>query len=134
MNDLEEAIFTVLTNDAGLMAKLTNGESVYAYRAPENAVPPLIILFEQTEGDIYTLQERAMREWLYAVKVITKGNSFREAWEIDEVIDSLLTDATLTMNGGTALSCRRESAIPPYTEMLEGVRYNHAGGSYRIWT
>ena len=57
-----------------------------------------------------------------------------DANAIDEAIDDTIGDTELTVNSEVTLLCRRESSIPPYTEITNGVRFNHCGGSYRIWT
>lgn len=134
MNALEQAIHQKLTGDNLLMQKVANSNSVFSYSAPENAPLPVIVFFEQAATPSYTFNERGWQEWLYAIKAITEGNSMHIASEIDEAVDSLLTDATLTVDGEVTLYCRKESAIPKYVEIAGGVRYNHAGSEYRIWT
>lgn len=134
MNALEKGLYAKLTGSNELGAMLATPISVFAYSAPENAAEPLIVFFEQVGTPEYTYAQRIADQWLYGVKAITRDSSMHAAGEIDEAIDSLLTDSDFTIDDGTVMYCRRESAIPKYSEITDGVRYNHAGGSYRIWT
>lgn len=134
MNALEAAIYQRLTSDDTLMALLASPHSVYAYTSPENASLPLILFFEQVETPTYSFTNRTWTDYLYGIKAITVGDSMSEAKAIDEAVDDLFTDASFTVNGSGVLFCRRENAIVPYPELTDGKRYNHAGGSYRIWT
>ena len=133
MNGLEAAIYTKLVDDTDLTDQLATPRSVYAYSAPENAPLPVVIFFMQAGTPVYTLATKAVDNWVYVIKVITEEDSMAGASALDDMIDALFTDQDLPVNGDTALSVRREASIPSYTEFQAGVRYNHAGGTYRIW-
>jgi hypothetical protein len=133
VNGLETAIYSKLHSSAEITSQLASDKAIYAYSTPENAPLPVVVFFQQTGTPIYTLVERAVDSWLYAIKAITQGDSMSPASALDDMIDELFTDQPLQVNGSNALSVRREAAIAPYTEFQFGVRYNHAGGSYRIW-
>lgn len=131
-NALESAIYSKLKNAAGLTQYLADSDSIYAYAPLENAALPLVVYFEQDGSPDYTLAVRAFNQWLYGIKTIT-ATTMKDAKTIDAQIDLLMGDATLTVDGKSTMSCRRERSISPYTTLEDGVRYNHCGGSYRIY-
>lgn len=133
MNGLEAAIYDKLVGDNALTSQLATPESVYAYAAPENAPLPIVIFFMQAGTAVYTLADKAVDNWVYVIKAVTEEDSMSGASMLNDLIDALFTDQPLQVNGGAALSVRRESAIPSYPEFSAGVRYNHAGSTYRIW-
>jgi len=134
MNSVEAALYSKLTGDAALTALLGGGaNSVFGYLGPENATMPFVVFAEQTDVPAYTLKAKAYEQLLYLVKGVTKEGSMKVAGQIAERIEALLFDTTLTISGGTLMYCRKESGVR-YVETDNGVRFNHAGGLYRLFT
>jgi hypothetical protein len=132
VNAVAQAIYTKLTTDGTLAGLLANGAGSVFHQLPRGAARPFVVFNKQGGSRAYTNTGRAFDVFVYVVKAVTEGESMKAALTIDERLDVLLGDAELTIAGHDSMSCRREAPIE-YVEVVEGVRFNHAGGTYRLF-
>jgi hypothetical protein len=128
---VETMLYATLHGDATLNALAPGG--VWRDVAPANTTGTIVVFSLAAADDQYALAHRAYTEGTYAVKVITPGDSAAPAWTAAERVETLLTDASLTLTGGRVLNCRRRSSIS-MTEVDNGEQYQHVGGIYTITT
>lgn len=132
MQAIDEALYTLFTTDAALMALV---EGVYNTATPANAdedvtVAYPMLIFQQVSGlDDYTLGRRVRTAYLYQFRVIGTGIDLTALNSAAERIEALLMDTAVT---GTTLYCRREGQLPYSAEMDAGVMYQQVGATYRI--
>lgn len=124
-------LYSVLSADSTLAGLVST--RIYSYLAPDGSALPFVTYSYQGGRDVIVIGGvRIMNSGLYQVKVVTQSNSMVGATEtIATRIDDLLTRATGTVTGAIILACVREQPIG-YVENSNGLRYNHAGGLYRI--
>jgi len=66
------------------------------------------------------------------IRAITIGESEAVAGTIAKGIEDAMNDGTLTVASHSTIYTRKESGVA-FPEVIEGQRYNHRGGLYRIW-
>ncbi|MEN6547029.1 MAG: hypothetical protein ABFE07_13415 [Armatimonadia bacterium] len=133
MQAIDEALYTLFTTDATLMALV---EGVYNTATPANAdedvtVAYPMLIFQQVSGlDDYTLGRRVRTAYLYQFRVLGTGLDMEPLNDAAERVEALLMDTEVV--AGTTLYCRRESQMPSMAEMDAGVMYQQVGATYRI--
>lgn len=135
-NAPRRAIYGKLSGDTTLNALLGTpasgySKSIYYQSAPQGARFPYVILNKQAGTPRYALGARAFDNDIWLVKAIDRNTSADTADAIAARIDSLLTDASLSISGRTQLYLRRESDID-YAETADGELYRHAGATFRF--
>ena len=130
MNAVGSAIFSVLSAGTSLIAKL-GGTAVYNTMAYQGAALPYVMFFKAAGVEANT-SPRRVRKLVYIAKGVTEDD-LQEAGEIDDLIDDLLHEQTLTVVGWGTYWSARDGDIS-YAEPGEGgVIYYHRGGRYRVW-
>ena len=130
MNALETALYSKLSGGTALTALLAGTTSVYNAAVPMGASFGCVVFQLQGGGD-YNETPRRRKELLYTVKAVS-ATSMQNAGLIDNQIDALLHEATLTVSGWTNYWTMREEDISYVETSPEGRNYWHSGGIYRI--
>lgn len=129
---LDTAIRTKLVADNGVggVNTLTSGR-IYRHVAPQSAASPFVVFQQMSAVDEYTWTLRDHRRILYQIKAVSDGLDPAAAGVIAKRIDTILTDGSLTISGGTLLYLRRTADVE-YTE-LDGDRYfQHLGAIFDL--
>ena len=130
MNDLEAAIFSKLTGASTVTSLLATSGSVFNVTVPTGYGYPLILFNLQGGGDLNDTPRRA-KEPLYQVKALSDISMY-EAGQIDDAMDAVLHNTTLTVSGWTNYWCARESDVRFAESLPDGSYIYHSGGIYRI--
>ncbi|HUW11737.1 MAG TPA: hypothetical protein VM537_18545 [Anaerolineae bacterium] len=130
MNAVGSALFSTLCAGTALIAKL-GGTAIYNTVAYQGAAFPYVLFFKAAGVEANT-SPRRVRKLVYVAKAVAQDD-LQEAGEIDDLIDVLLHEQTLTVNGWGTYWSARDGDIS-YAEPGEGgVTYFHRGGMYRVW-
>jgi hypothetical protein len=122
---------TTLTNLLGAPATGFS-KSIYHAQAPAAAAFPFVILNKQSGVPTEAFNNpSAFEEDIWLVRGTDRNTTADTAEAIAARVKTLLNDATLTISGATHLFLRRQSDVE-YLETVEGVRYAHCGGLYRL--
>ena len=128
---LEEALYTTLSGGTALTA-LLGGTAIYNALGPQGtAVTYPLVMFTKSSGLDDNDSPRRTKTLVYqATGISDKGK--KEAETIDNAIDALLHDSSLTVTGWSEYWVRRESDIS-YVEQIPGGKVLwHEGGLYRV--
>lgn len=127
----DQWLYNILSGDVQLAALV--GVHIYSYLAPGGVTSPFVTYSFQGGADAIAVGGyRIMNTGSYQVKGITQSNSMvGPVKAIADRIDALLHRATGVVAGGIILACVRERPIA-YMETSNGLRYNHAGGIYKV--
>ena len=128
---VDKWLYDTLKVDATLAGFVST--RIYSYLVPTGSGFPSVVYTYQGSMDAVAVGGiRIMNSGMYLVKAITQDNSMiGAAKSISDRIDALLHGSIGTVAGGIVLACIREYPIA-YVEYLNGLRYNHSGGVYRI--
>jgi hypothetical protein len=135
MKALETALYAKLTGDATLMAYLAGG--VHNMVAKPGVAYPYLV-FQKVSGiDDYTLTLRIRTSYLYQVRIIAEGapDTGYSSSTIEDAlarVDTLLTNAALTVTGKTLWYLRREGDMPDMAAENNGRVLMQVGATYRI--
>lgn len=135
MDPVRQALFAALLADATLMGMLADGidgaASIYHQIAPVRAGMPYIVVSKSSGVPTrrYGADAYATEVWL--VKAVDKGPKAGNAEAIQARIETVLNDATLTINGQPSLDLHKQSDVD-YPEVVGPDVYRHAGGLYRL--
>ena len=66
---------------------------------------------------------------MWTIKAVDRAESADDADDVVTRLDALLTDGALTISGASQLYLRRESDLPSYSEIVDGIRYIHVAPS-----
>lgn len=124
---------SVLGASTALLGTVTG---IYDTQAPQGAVCPYLIYgLQSSVGESNVSGAKLVAELLFLVKAVTQGGDFLSGNGIMDIVDPLIraTGGTVTVGGVTyrILGCVREADVD-YPEFINGIRYNHQGGLYRI--
>lgn len=129
MNAVGSAVYSALCAGSDLLTKL-GGSAIYNMQANQGAVFPYVIFFKAAGVEANT-SPRRVRRFVYIAKGVTEDDLFG-AGEIDDLLDALLHDQTLTVTGWGNYWCARSGDIS-YAEPGEGGKtYYHRGARYDI--
>lgn len=128
MNPVRQAIYDLLANDSQL-ADLCNG--IYWRVAPEGTDPPVCIFQRQAGVRSYTFGGEPMHDESYVVKGVGFAD---DAEAIDERVETILNNATITVDGRQLLLRPMAMDDITYGEDVEGEHYEHEGTAYRVVT
>jgi hypothetical protein len=135
---VRRAIYGRLASDTtltGMLAPAPAGytKAIYHEQAPENAQFPLVV-FSRSSGvpvDTFGLPG-AFESDVWLVKAVDRANSSDAAEAIDERVQVLLNDATLSIAGADPSQYLRRESDVEYAELVEGVTYRHHGSMFRL--
>lgn len=131
-SDIDEALLTLLRNDATLAALMPNG--VWMDEAPPGATQfGLVSLVDAHDEPMFG--GRAFEEALYLVKCVEQSTvTVKNAKAAAARIDALLEQGALTIAGYGLMLLRRDSRVR-LTE-VDGtdpsIRWYHRGGRYQV--
>jgi hypothetical protein len=132
VNAVSVAIWTQLKGGTALTTLLGGGTAgIYEDHAPASAVLPCVVFNEQAGTWEQTMGATRLTDVIYQVKGVSGSEYPKEARAIDEQIDLLLHNATLSVTGYGLLACTRESDVQ-YSETTADQVFQHAGGLYRV--
>lgn len=132
MNPLRDAIFDLLAADAALTG-LIGANNVWHRKAPRDATEPFVVFSKSAGRDEYTFGGRAFEPQLWLVKAVDRSRSASVAENIAARIDTLLTDANLSLSSGSVLYVKRDTHVD-FGEQDGADAYQHVGGIFRITT
>ena len=132
MNEVEAAIRNALVSDSILGAMLGGTASVYRARADDGANTPYVVFSKQANTKTFTMAAKAWDEPLYLVKAVDERHSGARAGTIAARIETVLTDAALSVSGRSTLYCRPETDVD-YPEVDQGRVTWHRGQTYRLF-
>lgn len=130
-------MYGTMSGDSTLVALLGTpadgfAKAIYHSVAPSGAGFPYIIFQKQagTPTDTFGLPG-AFENDVWMVKAVDRATSADGAEAIQDRLRVLLNDAALSISGASHLYLRRESDIE-YPEVIDAVRYVHAGSLFRL--
>jgi hypothetical protein len=135
---VRRAIYGKLAGDStlnGLLSSPPSGwsKSIFHRHAPDNAGYPFVVFSKSAGTPTYTHATKAALEtdvWL--VKAIDQQSTADRAEAVSARLNTLLTDASLSIAGGdSVLWLRRESDVD-YEETESGENFIHVGSLYRL--
>lgn len=126
---IEAALYQRLAGSA-LLDYMVRG--VYRNLAPSDSACPFIVFNLVTGNDTYTLCRRIREQYTFQVKVIDEGYSGAIGAQAMDLVDELLTDQPLVVEGYETWLVRRAGAIPSFTEEDNGVVYQHVGAEFQV--
>lgn len=126
---------TTLTNMLGTPAP-GYSQGIYYEQAPSKAAFPYVILTKQASTASYGFASTTViNDEVWLIKGVDKMEQDTASADtvdgIQDRLNTLLTDANLTIAGKTQLYLRRESDID-YSENQDGTEYKHAGSFFRL--
>ncbi len=125
-----EFLYATLTGDSTLMAIVTG---VFRDVAPDQAVPPFIVLNLQAGADVLTANKvRLMSSALYQVRALGPASMSTQLAAAAARIDDLLKRTNGTVTGGNIGYCYRESPVLRGLPPVQGVAWAAIGGMYRM--
>jgi hypothetical protein len=127
---LAAGIYSKLTGGTALTALLAGTASVYHLQAPDNATLPYVVYNVQGGGDTNISPNRA-KDLLVWVRAYT-AESAKAAALIDNQVDALLHNGTITVTGWTNYWLARETDLATVENPPDGSKIYHAGGLYRV--
>jgi len=131
MKALEAALYTLLSGDATLMAKLPGGIYNTIAEAPSGTYMVFQKVAAPPVGYTYTLLEG--EEYLYQFRIISSGYSKAGSLDALARLRDLLTLQTLTVVGRTFWRMVWDGDMPDMLEMGEdSVPLLQVGATYRI--
>ena len=120
----------------GLLGPPATGfsQSIYHEEAPPNAGYPFIVFHKQAGTPTYTFKQgsSAFETDVWLIKAVDRNTSADAAEAVASRLRALLTDGALTISGATQMYLRRDSDIPSYQEVRDGVQYRHVGSLWRL--
>ena len=138
MKALRDAIETLLTGDATLMALIT---SVHEMAAPEQAEYPFIVMVVEGGPDEDSMGGRLWTTYSVTLRAHTRQRLARfvthaeaDADTIEDAmsrVDVLLTDA-LSVSGYTVRALRRVSVTPDQRDVIDNIIYRAVGGVWEV--
>ena len=129
MIDLASALYSKLTGGTALTALLSGTVSVYHLQARDGAALPYVVYRVIGGGDI-NLTPRRSKNLLVWVRAYTT-ESAKAASLIDNQVDALLHNGTLTVSGWNNYWLMRETELAEVENPPDGIKVYHAGGIYR---
>lgn len=141
VNELDAAdkfVFDQLAAQSGLTALV--GTKIFSEIAPREkdgaeVVPPYVVYAFISGVDRLAIgRTRILVRPLYLVRAVTQADSFVTAAAIADQIDLALHNAppAVPIAGVQVMGADRTQLIR-FTEVEDGVRYNHVGGQYRLF-
>ena len=128
-NDPGSALYAKLIAGTALTAEI-GGTRIYLEQPPQSGTLPYVLVSRVTGSDMYG-SPRRVRRYIYAVKAVTIDD-LTKAEDIDDELDTMLYDSTLTVTGWGTYWLRRNTDIA-YQEAGEGgVVYHHRGALYEL--
>lgn len=126
---VEKWLYATLTGNAGIASTVAG--RVFRAPAPAEQPEPLIVFDQNANADsLMGSTHHVLTTADYVVRVITRGESFASAYPIAALCNDALHGRVGTADGRT-MACVRVSTVS-YTEVDNGIRFNHLGGLYRI--
>ena len=123
------ALFSQLAAGTALVNKL-GGTAIYNTDVPQGTATPFVVFSYAGGGDDNSSPRRA-RTVVYTVKAVTT-NGIRNAAEIDDLVDTLLHEQTLTVAGNWGNYWLTRTTDVAFAQEAGGKVYHHVGGQYRI--
>ena len=135
---VRRGIYGKLSGDSTLTAMLGTpapgyAKSIYYGKAPSGAGFPYIIFNKQSRVRNYALSAKTFDRDVWLIKAVDRSDSADVADNIVSRLETLLTDATLSISGKTVSYLRPEGDVD-YPEVVDGVTYRHAGTLFRLIT
>ncbi len=129
-------LYATLTQSAPVAALV--GARVYESIGPPGAQYPAIVFHQQSSSvrNAAGAVGRIFCRPLYVVKAVSAGGTYAISDQIAAAIDDALVGAqsTVVISGVTyEIAVAGLESHVRYVELVDGVRYNHAGGLYRLF-
>ena len=132
---LETGLRAHLLAGTALVALLADANAVYREELPPTGALPAVLYAKQDpSGPLWDLTGAWGAEAHYVIRAVTQGHSALSAGSIDAALEARLSDAAFTVTGGSVAYCRRMADVDYPEPGPGGIRYNHRGGLFRLWT
>lgn len=133
---IRRAIYGKLAGDSTLNALLGTpapgfSKSIYYQQAPQGASFPYVIFNDQAQTPRFALASKAYDNDVWLIKGVDRSGTADPVDSIKDRLETLLTDATLSISGRTNIYLRPESAVG-YPETTDGELYRHSGWNFRV--
>jgi hypothetical protein len=129
MNDIDAAVYSALSSDSTLTT-LLGGTAIYPGKAPQGTDFPYVVYQKLAGTKTFTMAAKAWDEPVYAVKAVDDNGT--RAGSVAARIETVLTDAALSVSGRTTMYCRPETDVD-YPEINQGKTTWHRGHTYRLF-
>jgi hypothetical protein len=136
---VRRAIYGKLAGDTTLNALLGTpptgySKSIYHRQAPDNAAYPFVVFNKQSGVPTEAFADpSALENDVWLIKAVDRSTSADASEAIAARVITLLNDASLSISGSTLLYLRRQSDVE-YSEVQNGVSYEHCGSLFRLVT
>lgn len=135
VDDVNVALYTLLSGDSTLTSLLGSATAVYEGLAPDGAVYPVVIFlqpFPLISQDLQVMPGPYVSVYKYDIKAVASGtDSGGTASQISKRVFQLLQNASLPLPAGHTFYCRRSGEFA-YPENVDNTRFSHVGGTYQI--
>jgi hypothetical protein len=122
---------TTLNNLLGTPAS-GYSKAIYHQQAPAGATYPFVVFNKQAGTPTEAFNDPSAYDTdIWLVKAVDRDTSADDAEAIADRVQVLLNDATLSISGGELMYLRRQSDVQ-FSEVTQGVTYQHAGSLYRL--
>ncbi|MFN3652356.1 MAG: DUF3168 domain-containing protein [Armatimonadota bacterium] len=133
---VDRAVTSVLTADADVSEAV--GNRIYAGAAPQGAVQPYVVFQRVGGADRPAVGggETVCSRTVYAVEVVGAAGGFAELDPAAGAVDACLSTLEESVSlGSETYRVRGAGRVDPVrrVETVEGRRYFHVGGRYRIF-
>lgn len=133
---IRRAIYGKLAGDTTLNALLGTpapgfSKSIYYQQAPQGASFPYVIFNDQAQTPRFALASKAYDNDVWLIKGVDRSGTADPVDAIKDRLETLLTDATLSISGRTNIYLRPESSVG-YPETTDGELYRHSGWNFRV--
>jgi hypothetical protein len=135
---IEQALYTLLSEDAALLAALENlgatpnADALYWRGMPALDTPVPFVVFEMLAGtdDTTRCGPPASSKLVYQIKVIAAGNDMVALEPVADRLDTLIAGHVETLDG-FRLHFQRASSLA-YTEGTPPGEFSHLGFTYNV--
>jgi len=121
------ALYTKLAAGTALTT-LLGGTAIYNGLVPQGTATPYVV-YQFTSGSDLNSSPRRARDYVVTIKAVSDEQA--EAENVDDALDTLMHEATLTITGwGNYWTARDQDVV--YEQYAGGIVYWHRGARYRI--
>ena len=130
MKALETAIYSALSTDATLVAKVPGG--VYNTVAPYAPAAPYLVFTLVASAPAYSIGAKVYEEYRYQFSVHARASTPAAIVEAVDALDALLDRKTLTVTGETFWLCEKVSDNPRLAAEVDGTLWISGGADFRF--
>ena len=130
MKALETAIYSALSTDTALTAKVPGG--VYNTIAPNAPAEPYLVFTLVASTPAYSIGAKVYEDYRYQFSVHARASTPVAIVEAVDALGALLDRKTLTVTGGTFWVCEKVSDNPRLAAGVDGTLWVSGGADFRF--